>query len=161
MSKVVIKSKKAKKGFIKKQKGLADKVAIVEKAMMKNTFPLFRAGDTLKVGVRIKEGEKERVQAYEGVCIKISSTGGSKSFTVRKISHGVGVERIFLFTSPKVAKIEVMEQGRVRRAKLYYIRDLEGKAAKIERLVEHTASTKTEKTAKPAKTAAAKASAKK
>ncbi len=140
MAKILIKRKKANKGFIKGQKGLADKVALVEKSTMKNTFPQFRAGDTLKVGVRIKEGDKERVQAYEGVCIKISSTGGSKSFTVRKISHGVGVERIFLFTSPKVAKIEVVEQGRVRRAKLYYIRDLEGKAAKIEREVETNAS---------------------
>jgi large subunit ribosomal protein L19 len=151
MSKVVIKRKKANKGFIKGQKGLADKVALVEKSTMKNTFPQFRAGDTLKVGVRIKEGDKERIQAYEGVCIKLSSKGGSKTFTVRKISHGVGVERIFLFTSPKVAKIEVLEQGRVRRAKLYYIRDLEGKAAKIEREVETQASS----------AASAKASAKK
>ena len=140
MAKILIKRKKANKGFIKGQKGLAAKVALVEKTTMKNTFPQFRAGDTLKVGVRIKEGDKERVQAYEGVCIKISSTGGSKSFTVRKISHGVGVERIFLFTSPKVAKIEVLEQGKVRRAKLYYIRELEGKAAKIEREVETNAS---------------------
>jgi len=146
MSKVVIKRKKANKGFVKSQKGLADKVALVEKTTMKNTFPLFRAGDTLKVGVRIKEGEKERVQAYEGLCIKLSSKGGSKTFTVRKISHGVGVERIFLFTSPKVAKIEVMERGRVRRAKLYYIRDLEGKAAKIDREIEtHTSAAKSEK----------------
>ena len=88
------------------------------------------------VHVRIKEGEKERIQAYEGVVIARQNKGASKSFNVRKISHGVGVERIFLETSPKIAKIEIVQEGKVRRAKLYYLRGLEGKAAKIEREIE-------------------------
>ncbi len=120
--------------------GLAAKVSNVEKTTLGNKLPDFRAGDTLKVHVRIKEGEKERVQIFEGVVIAKSNKGASKSFTVRKISHGVGVERIFLETSPKIAKIEIAQQGKVRRAKLYYIRELEGKAARIERDVETAAS---------------------
>ncbi len=136
MSKIDIKRKKAQKSFSKNQKGLADKVALVEKTTMTSKFPEFRAGDTVKVHVRIKEGEKERVQAYEGLVIAMSNKGGSKSFNVRKMSHGVGVERSFLFTSPKIAKVEVVQTGKVRRAKLYYIRELEGRAAKIEREVE-------------------------
>ena len=122
------------------QAGLAEIVAKVERSTMRSDFPEFRAGDTLKVHVRIKEGEKERVQIYEGIVIAKSNRGASKSFTVRKISHGVGVERIFLETSPKIAKIEVVQCGRVRRAKLYYLRELEGKAARVEREVETLAS---------------------
>src|SRR5215210_1006225 len=111
-------------------------LSMVENPLLRSDLPAFRAGDTVRVHVRIKEGEKERVQAFEGVVIGKSNKGASKAFNVRKISHGVGVERMFLESSPKIAKLEVVQQGRVRRAKLYYLRGLEGKAAKIEREVE-------------------------
>lgn len=151
MSKLVIKRKNATRGFNKPLKNLADKVALVEKSTMTTKFPEFRAGDTVRVHVRIKEGDKERTQAYEGLCIAMGNAGGSKSFVVRKMSHGVGVERIFLFTSPKVAKIDVVQAGRVRRAKLYYIRELEGRAAKIEREVETQAQVAASEAAKASK----------
>jgi len=95
------------------------------------TIPPFRAGDTLRVNVRVKEGEKERIQAFEGVCIARRGSGVSESFTVRKISNGVGVERIFPVHSPMIADIAVLRRGRVRRAKLYYLRQLTGKATRI------------------------------
>ena len=95
------------------------------------TIPDFRAGDTLRVNVKIKEGERERVQAYEGVCIARAGTGVHESFTVRKISFGVGVERTFPVHSPNIDHIEVVTRGDVRRAKLYYLRELRGKKAKI------------------------------
>ena len=95
------------------------------------TIPPFRAGDTLRVNVRVKEGEKERIQAFEGVCIARRGSGVSESFTVRKISNGVGVERIFPVHSPMLADIQVVRRGRVRRAKLYYLRHLTGKATRI------------------------------
>jgi large subunit ribosomal protein L19 len=117
-----------------------DRVAVVEKPMLRPELPRYAAGDTVKVHVRIKEGEKERIQIFEGVVIARSNRGTSRSFTVRKISHGVGVERIFLESSPKVAKLEIAQVGRVRRAKLYYLRGLEGKAARVEREVETLAS---------------------
>ena len=107
------------------------KVALVEKKYMKAEAMNFSAGDTLKVHVKIKEGDKERVQVYEGVCIAIQGTGSRKAFTVRKISHGVGVERVFPFASPSIAKVEVVDKGRVRRSKIYYVRKLSGKAARI------------------------------
>lgn len=91
----------------------------------------FRAGDTVNVFVKVKEGEKERVQVYKGVVTKLQGAGSSRSFTVRKISAGVGVERTFPFGSPAVEKVEVLTHGKVRRARLYYLRGLEGKAAKI------------------------------
>src|SRR5881409_2797278 len=93
--------------------------------------PAFRAGDTLRVNVRVKEGEKERIQAFEGVCIARRGSGVSETFTVRKISNGVGVERIFPVHSPMIADISVVRRGRVRRAKLYYLRHLTGKATRI------------------------------
>lgn len=93
--------------------------------------PPFRAGDTLKVNVRVREGDKERLQAFEGVCIARRGGGVSASFTVRKISNGVGVERIFPLHSPMIADITVMRRGRVRRAKLFYLRSLAGKATRI------------------------------
>jgi large subunit ribosomal protein L19 len=93
--------------------------------------PPFRAGDTLRVNVRVKEGDKERLQAFEGVCIARRGSGVSASFTVRKISNGVGVERIFPTHSPMLAEIKVVRRGRVRRAKLYYLRTLVGKATRI------------------------------
>ena len=97
----------------------------------KRAIPDFRPGDTLRVNVRIKEGERERVQAYEGVCIARSGAGVHESFTVRKISFGEGVERIFPLLSPMIESIEVKRRGVVRRAKLYYLRDRRGKAARI------------------------------
>ena len=91
----------------------------------------FRAGDTVKVGVRIKEGVKERVQVFEGVVIAMRHGGSRASFTVRKVSYGVGVERVFPLHSPAIDKIEVVSNGDVRRAKLYFLRDLAGKAARL------------------------------
>src|SRR6185503_18076982 len=91
--------------------------------------PPFRAGDTLKVNVRVKEGDKERLQAFEGICIARRGRGVSESFTVRKISNGVGVERVFPVHSPMVADIEVVRRGRVRRAKLYFLRNVVGSKA--------------------------------
>jgi large subunit ribosomal protein L19 len=136
------KYRRTSKGTFVNLKGLADKVAQVEKSMIRTDFPEFGAGDTVKVHARIKEGEKERIQIYEGVVIRRANRAGGKSFTVRKISHGVGVERVFMETSPKIAKLEVAQEGKVRRAKLYYLRKLEGKAARIERDVEATTSGK-------------------
>ena len=94
-------------------------------------IPDFRAGDTLRVGVKVVEGERTRVQAYEGVCIARSNRGINSSFTVRKISFGEGVERVFPLYSPSIWEIEVVRKGVVRRAKLYYLRNLRGKKAKI------------------------------
>ena len=94
-------------------------------------IPYFQAGDTLRVNVRIKEGERERIQAYEGVCIARSGGGLQESFTVRKISFGEGVERLFPVMSPMIESIEVKRRGAVRRAKLYYLRDRRGKSARI------------------------------
>jgi large subunit ribosomal protein L19 len=94
-------------------------------------LPEFRPGDSIKVWAKIREGEKTRLQAFEGVCIRRVSKGSRSTFTVRKISYGVGVERIFPDNSPNIDKIEVMSRGRVRQSKLYYLRDLSGKAARI------------------------------
>ena len=94
-------------------------------------IPYFQAGDTLRVNVKIKEGERERVQAYEGVCIARSGGGLQENFTVRKISFGEGVERVFPVLSPMIESIEVKRRGAVRRAKLYYLRDRRGKSARI------------------------------
>ncbi len=93
--------------------------------------PDFRPGDTLRVNVRVREGEKERIQAFEGVCIARKHGGVSETFTVRKISGGIGVERIFPLHTPMIESIKVVRRGRVRRAKLYYLRNLRGKAARI------------------------------
>jgi large subunit ribosomal protein L19 len=94
-------------------------------------LPVFRPGDTLRVNVRVREGDKERLQAFEGVCIARKGSGVSETFTVRKISNGVGVERIFPVHSPMIAEVTVVRRGRVRRAKLYYLRNLTGKASRI------------------------------
>ena len=135
-----VKYRKTSKGKLVSQKGLMDRVALVEKPMLRPELPKYAAGDTVKVHVSIKEGDKERIQIFEGIVIARSNRGTSRSFTVRKISHGVGVERIFLESSPKVAKLEIAQVGRVRRAKLYYLRGLEGKAARVERQIETLAS---------------------
>jgi large subunit ribosomal protein L19 len=142
-------------------KGLAARVSQAEKSFLRTDMPKFKAGDTVRVHVKIKEGEKERVQPYEGLVIGRSNTAGGKTFVVRKISHGVGVERIFMESSPKVAKVEIVQEGSVRRAKLYYIRGLEGKAAKIEREVETQAAAAASAAAKDSGKSPAKAPAKK
>ena len=102
-----------------------------QKHLSKRTNPEFAPGDTVRVNVRIKEGERERVQAYEGVCIGRQGSGINESFTVRKISFGEGVERVFPVLSPMIESIEVKRRGAVRRAKLYYLRDRRGKSARI------------------------------
>ena len=142
------KYRRTSRGTQYEPKGLAEKLAAVEKSVIRTDLPNFGAGDTVKVHVKIKEGEKERIQIYEGVVIGRSNKGANRSFIVRKISHGVGVERIFMDSSPKIAKVEVAQVGKVRRAKLYYIRELEGKAARIEREVETLASVAASETAK-------------
>jgi large subunit ribosomal protein L19 len=98
---------------------------------LRTDLPTFRAGDTVRVNVRVREGDKERIQAFEGVCIARKNGGISETFTVRKISGGVGVERVFPLHSPMFSSVELLRQGRVRRAKLYYLRELRGKAARI------------------------------
>ena len=103
----------------------------VAKLRATKTIPNFQPGDTLRVNVKIKEGERERVQAYEGVCIARSGGGINENFTVRKISFGEGVERVFPLLSPNIESIEVKRLGVVRRAKLYYLRDRRGKSARI------------------------------
>jgi large subunit ribosomal protein L19 len=103
----------------------------IKREGLKDDLPDFRPGDTVRVSVRVREGEKERLQAYEGVCIARRGGGISETFTVRKISGGIGVERVFPLHSPLVAQIDVVRRGRVRRAKLYYLRKLAGKAARI------------------------------
>ena len=103
----------------------------IEKLTSKKRVPAFRPGDTLKVTVRITEGSKSRLQAFEGICIARKNNSVNSNFTVRKISHGEGVERVFPLFSPLVEKIEVVRKGDVRRAKLYYLRELSGKKARI------------------------------
>ena len=103
----------------------------MDKIVAERSIPDFSAGDTIKVDVKIVEGDKERIQAFEGLCIARSGGGLNESFTVRKISYGEGVERIFPIFSPKIARITVLKKGKVRRAKLYYLRDRRGKSARI------------------------------
>ena len=109
----------------------------LEMEQIKKDIPSFKPGDTLKVHVKITEGDKQRIQIYQGVCIKRVNCGVGSSFTVRKISNGFGVERIFPLHSPSIEKIEVVSVGRVRRAKLYYLRKLQGKAARIREKRQH------------------------
>lgn len=99
--------------------------------LFKTEPPKFKAGDTLIIHYKIKEGDKERIQNFTGVVIQIKNENNTKTFTVRKMSHGVGVERIFPFNSPYIEKIDILKYGKVRRAKLYYIRNLSGKSARI------------------------------
>ncbi|MGI9174667.1 MAG: 50S ribosomal protein L19 [Rhodothermales bacterium] len=108
-----------------------DLINLVEATQYREDLPEFAPGDTVNVHVRVIEGDKERIQQYQGVVIRIKGSGASRTFTVRKVSNGVGVERIFPLHSPKLAKIERVRQGRVRRAKLYYLRGLRGKATRI------------------------------
>ena len=123
--------------------------------MLKTDVPDFQPGDTIKVSVRITEGDKERIQDYVGVCIRRKGSGIAETFTVRRVSYGVGMERIFPLHSPKVDKIEVIRRGRVRRAKLYYLRDLRGKKARITERKTETAAAKAAARAADAETPAA------
>ena len=109
----------------------ANLIQKIEKEQMRLDIPDFNSGDTVKVHVKIREGEKERIQIFQGVVIKKTKGLSSARFTVRKISGGVGVERIFPLYSPAIDKVEVVTRGRVRRSKLYYLRNLRGKAARI------------------------------
>jgi large subunit ribosomal protein L19 len=104
---------------------------LIERSFLRTDIPAFRPGDTVKVHVRVVEGNRERVQVFQGVVIRRQNAGLRETFTVRKISFGVGVERTFPVHSPSIAKLEVVQHGRVRRAKLYYLRDLRGKKARI------------------------------
>jgi large subunit ribosomal protein L19 len=106
-------------------------IDIAQTAPLRRDLPPFRAGDTVRVHVRIREGEKERIQVFEGVVIRRKKGGPSATFTVRKMSYGVGVERIFATESPTVVKVEIKRRGHVRRARLYYLRELTGKKARL------------------------------
>jgi len=110
---------------------MANIIDDVAAASLRDDIPDFRAGDTLKVHVRVIEGTRSRVQMFQGICIKVQGSGVGRTFTVRKVSFGVGVERTFPLHTPIIEKIEVATRGDVRRAKLYYLRNLRGKAAKI------------------------------
>jgi large subunit ribosomal protein L19 len=106
-------------------------VDLIEREIQRRDLPPFRSGDTVRVHVKIREGDKERIQVFEGVVIRRRRGGSSASFTVRKISYGVGVERIFPLGSPNVQKVEIKSRGHVRRSRLYYLRNLEGKKARL------------------------------
>ncbi len=108
-----------------------DYVGLIEEEQKRSDIPPFRPGDTVRVAVIVREGNRERPQQFEGVVIAKRGVGLSKTFTVRRLSYGVGVERTFLLHSPRLAQIEVLRRGKVRRAKLYYLRNLRGKAARI------------------------------
>jgi large subunit ribosomal protein L19 len=108
-----------------------DRLATFRQAGLKTDLPDFRPGDTIKVMVRVREGDKERLQAFEGVCVGRRGGGVSETFMVRKVSAGVGVERIFPVHSPSIASVEMVRKGKVRRAKMYYLRRLAGKAGRI------------------------------
>lgn len=112
--------------FVPEIEALAEKQA--------RTLPTFRVGDTVKVHYRIREGEKERVQVFQGIVIRNSRSGVGRTFAVRKRSGGIGVERIFPYNSPRIEQLELVSRGRVRRAKLYYLRELQGKAARLRQI---------------------------
>ncbi len=112
-----------------------DALKVIAQDSLKAEIPSFEIGDTIKVAVKIREGEKERIQMFEGTVIARKGSGISETFTVRRVSYGVGVERVFPIHSPNVASIEVVRNGRVRRSKLYYLRDRVGKAAKVKEQV--------------------------
>jgi large subunit ribosomal protein L19 len=138
----------AKKKTTKVAKDNAVETDLIRRVTYKKTsksIASFRSGDTVTVYVKVKEGEKERVQLYKGLVIKIQGKGATKVFTVRKISAGIGVERTFPFNSPSLDKVELVATGKVRRSKLYYLRGLDGKAARIKsELAVPSASTTTE-----------------
>ena len=111
---------------------MAEIMKLVEQQQANREMPEFGPGDTIKVHVKVKEGDKERIQIFQGIVISRRGGGTREMFTVRKVSSGIGVERMFPLYSPTIDKIEVQRHGRIRRAKLYYLRDLKGKAARIE-----------------------------
>jgi large subunit ribosomal protein L19 len=116
-----------------------DAISFVQEQLARKTnFPAFKSGDNVVVNYKIIEGDKVRIQAYRGDVIQIKGHGANKTFTVRKISNGVGVERIFPFSSPSIDSIEVLKRGKVRRARLYYLRELVGKKARIKELKQPT-----------------------
>lgn len=104
----------------------------IEERALRKDLPEFRVGDTVRLQVKVIEGEKERIQPFEGIVIRINRGGNRATFTVRKVSYGIGVERIFPLHSPRIEKVQVLSRGKVRRARLYYLRDLSGKAARVE-----------------------------
>lgn len=108
-----------------------DLIKMVESQQLKKDIPEFNVGDVVRVHVKVKEGNRERIQVFEGTVLKRQHGGINETFTVRRVSYGIGVERTFLLHSPKVEKIEVIRRGKVRRAKLYYLRDRVGKAARV------------------------------
>lgn len=108
-----------------------DKLKLVEQSLINEDIPQFNAGDTVNVHYRVREGEKERIQQYEGMVLSERGSGPNKTFTVRKISSSVGVERVFPLNSPFIAQIDVKKRGKVRRSKLFYLRDRQGKSARI------------------------------
>ncbi len=112
-----------------------DALKMISESSMKQEVPEVAVGDTVKVHVRIKEGDKSRIQIFEGTVIAIKHGGISRTFTVRRVAHGCGIERVFPLHSPSVAKVELVRHGKVRRAKLYYLRDRVGKAAKVKELI--------------------------
>ncbi len=112
-----------------------DALKLISGESLKEQPPVFEIGDTVRVDVKIREGERERIQAFEGTVIAIKGSGVSKTFTVRRVSYGVGVERVFPIHSPNVAAVKVIRHGKVRRTKLYYLRNRVGKAAKVKELI--------------------------
>jgi len=109
-------------------------IELAEKEYLRTDIPKFKAGDTIAVHYKVIEGNKERIQIFEGVCIRISGGGVSKTFTVRKVSSGIGIERIIPMNSPMIEKIQVLKIGKVRRSKLYYLRGLSGKQSRIKEI---------------------------
>lgn|SRR5690606_14946003 len=116
------------------EKTMQNIIEEITKEQLRTDLPVFRPGDTVRVHVKVIEGTRERIQVYEGVVIKRRGGGVSETFTVRKVSYGVGVERTFPVHTPKIAKLEVVRRGKVRRAKLYYLRELRGKKARIKEI---------------------------
>ena len=110
-------------------------IRVLEQEQMRSDIPKFRVGDTVKVNVKVVEGTRERIQAFEGIVIARKGGSINESFTVRRVSYGIGVERVFPLHSPRIDSIQVMKRGKVRRAKLYYLRDRVGKAAKVKEII--------------------------
>lgn len=111
-----------------------NKIKAIEDSQHRTDFPIFKSGDNIKVHVRIKEGEKSRIQIFEGLVIAMKNSGSKETFTIRKISYGIGVERTFPLNNPNIASIELVRSNKVRRAKLYYMRDLKGKSARLKEI---------------------------